>query len=210
MKQNIFVPTVFICAAILFADGCSKKSEPPMNSTQSESKPKSAETEPPPPPGMDVFNTFDQHNKFDNHTAWSVMNNKSGYRGQAEWFIPKNSGPLNFVDMAMSGKGSIDVMLAEDNNGIPGKILENFQSISISRFARNGHLILVSKIHPPLSNGIRYWLCIEPASAGTDYSWFYNNQNLTQGFAFERGQGNWMSFSGGPRNGAFRINVLNE
>jgi hypothetical protein len=208
-SRNIGIQmTMLGMAAIVGFTGCSKPKEP---ATPSESKPKPAvkEQKPPPPPGVNVFNSFDAHNKFDKSVAWAVMNDsQAGYRGQAEWFAPTGSGPLNVVDLAMMGKGSINVTVAEDKNGLPGKLLESFLNIPGSQFGKSGHLVLVSETHPALNAGVKYWLCVEPAGTTTGCSWYYNNQNLAKGFALERGQGSWSFFQGGPRNGAFRINIL--
>jgi hypothetical protein len=132
----------------------------------------------------------------------------AGYRGQAEWFVPTGAGGLNVVDLAMMGKGSINVTVAEDKNGLPGKPLESFLNVPSSHFGKGGHLVLVSEVHPVLNAAAKYWLCVEPADSDTGCSWCYNNQNLAKGFALEHGQGSWSFFQGGPRNGAFRINIV--
>ena len=133
---------------------------------------------------------------------------QNGYRGQAEWFVPTESGPLNTVDLALSGHGSVSITLAEDANGVPGKPVESFANVPSSQFGRGGHLVLVSAAHPPLTAGIKYWLCAEPADRNTGCGWSQNNQNLAQGFAVERGPGQWSAVTGGPRNGAFRVSVV--
>ena len=207
MKIFSLVPTFLTVAAMLNLTGCTKQKEP---APPSESKPKPAvkKQKPPPPPGVNVFNSFDAQNKFDKSVAWAVMNtSQSGYRGQAEWFVPSDSGPLNFVDLAMRGKGSINVTVAEDKNGLPGKPLESFLKVPSSDFDRGGHLVLVSETHPALTAGNKYWLCVEPADGNTGCSWYYNDQNLANGFALERAQGSWSFIPIGPRNGAFCVNI---
>jgi hypothetical protein len=198
---------ILFAAAMLVFTGCSKH---PAPAAPTEPKPKPMELEQaPPPPGITVFNSFDAHNHFDKATAWAVMNDRqAGYRGQAEWFIPTASGQLSLVDLAMRGKGFINVTLAGDKNGLPGTPMESFLNIPSFRFDKTGHCLLTSAAHPVLNAGVKYWLCAEPAGDGTGCSWSYNNQKLAQGFAFERGQGSWSFFQGGPRNGAFRINVV--
>jgi len=197
-----------LCAMVMSVlAGCSKHKAP---TAPKASPPKPVELEQaPPPPGINVFNSFDAHNHYDKSTAWAVMNDsQSGYRGQAEWFVPTGSGQLNFVDLAMRGQGAINVTVAEDKNGLPGKPAESFSNVSSSRFGKTGHCLLISAAHPVLNAGVKYWLCAEPAGSGSGCSWAYNNQNLAQGFAFERGPGSWSFMPGGPRNGAFRINVV--
>src|ERR1035437_4502282 len=161
MKIFILVPATLTVATMLTLAGCSKHKE---SAPPSESKPKPTvkEQKPPPPPGVNVFNSFDSHNKFDKSVSWAVMNDsQAGYRGQAEWFVPTGSGPLNIVDLAMMGKGSINVTVAEDKNGLPGKPLESFLNIPSSHFGQAGHLVLVSETHPVLNAGVKYWLCVE-------------------------------------------------
>lgn len=207
MKTFILLQATLTAAAWLTLAGCSKHNAP---TTAKESKPKPVELEQaPPPPGVNVFDSFDAHNKYDQKVAWAVMNdNQAGYRGQAEWFVPTGSGHLNLVDLAMQGKGPINVTVAEDKNGLPGTPVESFLNIPGSHFGKAGHCLLISATHPVLNVGIKYWLCVEPAGSDTGCSWGYNNQNLANGFAFERGKGSWSFFQGGPRNGAFRINVV--
>lgn len=208
MKTYILTPSTLVTAVMLALTSCSKHQEP---APPSESKPKPVvkEQKPPPPPGVNVFNSFDAHNKFDKSVAWAVMNDsQAGYRGQAEWFVPTGAGQLNVVDLAMMGKGSINVTVAEDKNGLPGKPLESFLNVPSSCFGKAGHLVLISEVHPVLNVGAKYWLCVEPADSGTDCSWCYNNQNLAKGFALERAQGSWSFVQSGPRNGAFRISVV--
>jgi hypothetical protein len=200
--------TALALAITFITVSCSKQSEPKTNPPKPESEPKAVTGESKPPPGIDVYSSFDADNNYDKKTAWVVMNGQSGYRGQAEWFVPDVSGPLNFVELAMRGTGSVNITVAEDKNGVPGNPIESFLNIASSRFGRDGILVLISSNHPVVSAGTKYWLCAEPSDIGTGCSWGYNNQNFSRGFAFEREQGNWSFVQGGPCNGAFRINVV--
>ena len=186
-SKQLFFSTA--CALILSVlTGCSKHNAP---AAPTKSSPKPVELEQaPPPPGINVFNSYDAHNHFDKATAWAVMNDsQSGYRGQAEWFVPTGSGQLNLVDLALRGQGAINVTVTEDKNGLPGKPVESFLNIPGSHFDKAGHCSLISVAHPVLNAGVKYWLCAEPAGSGSGCSWAYNNQNLAQGFAYERGPG---------------------
>jgi len=205
LKIFIIIPPALGMAVIILAiTGCSKKAEALV-----EAKPPVTEQKPEPPRGVNVFNSFDAHNKFDKAVAWGVMNDgQAEYRGQAEWFEPAGSGGLNVVDLAMAGKGSLNITVAEDHNGQPGNPLERFLNVPSSQIGKSRHLVLVSETHPALKAGTKYWLCAEPADASTSCSWYYNNQNLAQGFAMERGPGAWSFVPGGMRDGAFRINVV--
>jgi hypothetical protein len=195
MKRNLGITTLAV-AALLAVTGCSKHDT-------------SAETAAQPPPGVTVFTSFDAQNACDRKTSWAVMNGgQGGYRGQAEWFVPTASGPLNTVDLPLTGRGSVNITLAEDTNGVPGKPVESFPDILNSQFGRDGHLVLESAAHPPLTAGTKYWLCVEPADSDTGCAWSYNNLNMARGFALDRAPGQWSAFSGGPRNGAFRVSVV--
>ncbi|MEY2465919.1 MAG: hypothetical protein QOD03_440 [Verrucomicrobiota bacterium] len=207
-SRNIAILMTMGVTTIMALTGCSKHKEP-ASPSESKPQPPVKEQKTPPPPGVNVFNSFDAHNKFDKSVAWAVMKDgQAGYRGQAEWFVPSDSGGLNVIDLAMMGKGTINVTVAEDKNGLPGKPLENFLNVLSSRFDKGGHLVLVSEVHPVLNAGTKYWLYVEPADNDTGCSWCYNNRNLAQGFALERGQGGWSFVKGDLRNGAFRINIV--
>ena len=195
--------TTMALVTLLTLNGCSK------HTTSTDSVPKPADTAPKPPPGITVFTSFDAQNACDRKTAWAVMNGgQGGYRGQAEWFVPTASGPLNTVDLALTGHGSANITLAEDAKGIPDKPVESFADVPSSQFGPDGHLVLESAAHPQLTAGTKYWLCAEPADSGTGCAWSYNNLDLAQGFAMERGPGQWSAVPGGPRDGAFRVSVV--
>ena len=208
MKQRKSIQVLAICAVIILAAGCSKHSSPQSDSGKAESKPKQARTQTLPPPGTEVFNSYDVHDKFNQHTAWAVMDDdKRGFRGQAEWFVPQKSGQLNFFDLAVSGKGRVNIAVTDDYNGLPGKVLESFLNTPGSR-SKKGHLVVVSTAHPALNAGTKYWVTVTPASKGAFCSWAYNNINLDQGFALERARDSWSYFDGHPADGAFRVDIL--
>jgi len=200
-KYSLPLASLAAVSLLVFA-GCSKHQAPP------ETKSKPPEPPQPTPPGQVVFNSFDSRNHADKSTAWAVMNvGPDGYRGQAEWFTVATGGTFSGVDLALTGKGSVNVTIAEDQSGLPGKTLESFAHLPGSRGNRVGHLILVSETQPVLKAGTKYWLCAEPADDHTDCSWRYNSLNLAHGFAYERSPGSWSFAPGGPRDGAFRIYV---
>jgi hypothetical protein len=209
MKIIYILRTTLAMATILLATSCSKhgsQGESKTSPPKAESKPKLEQEER--KPGVNVFSSFDAQNKYEKTAAWAVMNSsKNGYRGQAEWFVPTGSGPLNTVDLAMTGKGSVNITVAEDKNGLPGKTIESVLNVSSSH-SHQGHLVLESTGHPVLNAGTKYWLYAEPANSENGCSWGHNNQNLAQGFADERKPGNWSFIKDSSHNGAFRINVV--
>ena len=168
-------------------------------------------------PAVTAFDSFGPGKTFDGSVRWGVGFHFPGYRGQAEWFIPKVSGRLSTIEIAISSQNKdarLNLTISVDNNGIPGKAVESFREISgntrsgkTNRRAPTGVLVVESSAHPTLQAGTKYWLCAEPANDTASWSWAYNNQNLANGFAFERQQGSWEA-SGGPRNGAFSVSAM--
>jgi len=162
-----------------------------------------------------AFNSFGAGKTYDSSVSWMVgvylYKGQSEYRGQAEWFIPKTSGRLNTIEIAIRANNSSDwlnVSVSEDDNGLPGKALESFQGIAGKKSnPRSATLILKSTAHPALQAGKKYWLCAEPGNDTSTWSWAYNNQYLANGSAYERQQSGWESF-GGTRNGAFSVSVI--
>ena len=169
-------------------------------------------------PSVVTFDSFGPGKTYDTSVSWGVGVHFPGYRGQAEWFIPKISGRLSTIEAAIRSAnktGQLNLTISEDDNGVPGKTLESFQEISGERKAgeKQPHapsttIVLKSSDHPMLRAGTKYWLCAEPGNDTASWSWAYNNQNLANGFAFERKQGSWEFMGGGPRNGAFSVSVV--
>ncbi|MGZ5569082.1 MAG: choice-of-anchor R domain-containing protein, partial [Limisphaerales bacterium] len=162
-----------------------------------------------------VFSSFGPTGEYNKRVSWFVgvgkpYKNDSGYRGQAEWFSLDISGGLKTIEVALhSGRrkgGALNVSITEDENGIPGKVLEHF-SVLQSDLGKGSALVLKSRAKPKLQAGQKYWLCAEPADPLSQWSWSYNSQKLARGFAYEREQGKWESFKGGPNNGAFSVAV---
>src|SRR5262249_46261591 len=145
-----------------------------------------------------VFDSLGSAKTYDRLVSWSVYDSgkpgkRDGYRGQAEWFLANINGRLKTIEVATRSVrpngGQLNVSIAEDANGIPGKVLEHF-SVLPSAVGNGSILALKSMAKPKLQAGQKYWLCAEPADASSQWSWYFNNQNLAKGFAyaFERGQ----------------------
>lgn len=169
-----------------------------------------------------AFNSFGPEKNYNSRVGWSVGFNKprpgdSGFRGQAEWFIPATSGKLKEIEMALRPSrqspdrgGALELYVAEDDNGVPGKILERFsnvRSVATESSVSPQTLVLKSKARPQLNAGKKYWLCAEPVDENSHWTWYQNSQQLAKGFAYERENGKWNFVSGGPNNGAFSISV---
>lgn len=157
-----------------------------------------------------VYNSFGASNSYLTSTAWGVEGGSaiSGYRGQAEFFTPSVSGTLTSIQLAMfksKGSGLCNFSVAQDNGGTPGTILESFTDV----LSPNGLLTLTSITQPLLQAGVEYWICAEPADATTVSGWYYNNQGIANGFAFERAQWSWAPISApyAPDSGVFSVTV---
>jgi hypothetical protein len=77
-----------------------------------------------------MYTSFGPSNAFSPH-CWSA-----GANAHADWFVPKVSGRLNGIAIAAEPyyvrkglektAGDLDLFLAEDESGFPGKVLERF------------------------------------------------------------------------------------
>jgi len=159
-----------------------------------------------------VFNSFGPGNTYNASVVWGITGaaTSSGYRGQAEFFVPSGSGALSSITLPtyrQSGSGRSDFFIAEDNGfGTPGDILESFLNTANNN---NGLLMLNSVAKPQLQAGMKYWLCDEPADSTTINGWF-EGQSYSPGFAFERSEWGW-SFVAPPSvppSGVFSVSVV--
>ena len=157
-----------------------------------------------------VYNSFGAGNSYNTGIVWAVggASAPSGYRGQAEFFVPGVSGYLSAVQLAtehLSGSALSNFYITADNgSGTPGTVLESFLGIQNP----NGLLTLNSTVEPLLQAGATYWLCDEPATDTSYNGWFENSQNVDNSFAYERSEWGWSSVpGGGPANGVFRVTV---
>lgn len=158
-----------------------------------------------------VYNSFGPGNTYDSGVDWDVggASAPGGYRGQAEFFVPSLSGQLSSIQLAtirLSGSALSDFFIALDNgSGIPGTILESYPGV----LNANGLLTINSISHPLLQAGQKYWICDEPAAANSQNGWYENNQNIANGFAFERSEWSWSAVtSHAPPSGVFSVSVI--
>ena len=158
-----------------------------------------------------VFDSFGAGNSYLTTVVWAVSgaSTSGGYRGQAEWFVPGISGNLSSITLAtlrISGSGRSNFFIAEDNNGVPGAILESYGNVLNTA---SGLLTLNSSSQPMLQAGLTYWVCDEPADATSLTGWFQNNQSRTNGFAFERSPWSWQGItSHAPPSGVMRVSLV--
>jgi hypothetical protein len=161
-----------------------------------------------------VFDSFALGNGIGD-VAWGVSgaSTSGGYRGQAEWFVPSQSGYFSYITLSTviyGGSGRSDFYLTEDSgNSTPGNVLEAWPNKLNTPL---GVLNLVSTQAPWLEAGVRYWLVDEPADATSRTGWRMS-KDYSPGFAFERAPSSW-EYSGPTQvpSGAFRVsaNVIPE
>jgi len=160
------------------------------------------------PAAISAFSSFDSRKRYRARVTCAVYGEQGGrgYRGQAEWFSPKVSGALDVIEIAVHGQGLVNIILAEDEKGIPGKWVEQFEGVTLPRKAA-APLLLKSKNRPVLNLGTKYWLCAEPAQSSTAGQWAQNNQKLQAGSAYENEQGKWASL-GQTMSCAFSVSLV--
>lgn len=158
-----------------------------------------------------VYNSFGPGNTYDSGVAWAVSGASAagGYRGQAEFFVPSFSGYLSSIQLAtvrLGGSALSNFFVAQDSgSGIPGAILESDRDVQNA----NGLLTITSIVRPLLQAGQKYWICDEPAAANSYNGWYANNQNLANGFAFERSEWAWSAVGPpAPNSGVFSVSVI--
>jgi hypothetical protein len=139
-----------------------------------------------------------------------VGDGPQGSRGQAEWFVPRVSGNLKTITLALKGNKAASTAIfsiAQDNQNIPGMILESFPDVRCPEHSNASFpaIELESKTHPMLRAGVKYWICAEPVKMNAGCAWYYNKQGLASGFAYQRSQWGWAFAASGSRNGAFRV-----
>jgi len=158
-----------------------------------------------------VYDSFGPNSTYNQQTVWAVSGASvsGGYRGQAQYFAPAVSCDLSQVELAtyhVSGSSPLSNFFIARDSGLdtPGDILESFYNVSTP----TGLLTLTSQLKPLLTAGTLYWLCMEPSTATSYNGWYQNNQNVTDGFAFERSPWSWSFVPGrpsAPNTGAFEI-----
>jgi hypothetical protein len=97
-----------------------------------------------------VFSSFGEGKTYDAVAAWELHGDTRHlsaqgleYYGHAEWFVPHASGRLSNIELALEsdGPGGLDLSIAEDNYGFPGKILDRFANVLAPRLPqRRGEL----------------------------------------------------------------------
>lgn len=145
--------------------------------------------------------------------ATDYLGREKGYEARAEWFVPVVSGNLSMLEIAVQRRapGRINVSLARDAHGRPGKVLERFADLLPSQVAvqgkswRVGTLTVQSTAHPELLSGAKYWLCIEPAERTTYVWWFPSWLPITDDFLEASKPGRWEYVPPGPQRAGLEV-----
>ena len=117
----------------------------------------------------------------------------SGSRGHGEWLVVYNPGRLATIQAPVQSvnSGRLNFFIAEDNNGLPGNILEQFSNVLAPKVGDTNALLLYSVVRPELRAGVKYWLCAETDGTDGSFVWFYSNDLPPRGYAVERSPSAW-------------------
>ena len=166
-------------------------------------------------PGVVVFSSFSPSNTF-RPNSWAA-----GANAHADWFEPEVSGRLYEIKIAVEPSygrrgmvataGNLDLFLAADENGFPGKTLEEFSCEAYAPGSPSPSLPLVFKsvTRPKLEAGTRYWLCAKGSGAG-GWIWHFGDPAILRNAAREGGPGIWMTAGDNCYSGAFSISVITK
>jgi len=164
-------------------------------------------------PGVVVFSSFSPSNTF-RPNSWAA-----GANAHADWFVPDVSGRLDEIKIAIEPNfarrgvehtaGNLDLFLAADENGFPGKTLEEFSREAYAPGSPSPSLPLVFKsvTRPELEAGTKYWLCAKGSGAG-GWIWHFGDPAMLRNAAREGGPGKWMTAGDYCYSGAFSISVM--
>lgn len=118
----------------------------------------------------------------------------SGFHGFGVPLTIYHPGQLSVIDVPVQSiAGHLNFSIAEDNNGLPGKVVESFSSVTAPQVGSTNELRLESVAHPRLLAGAKYWVCVEPSEASTMALWFYCMDLPPRSYAVEQSPGDWVS-----------------
>jgi hypothetical protein len=156
----------------------------------------------------ELYTTFGPGDSYQN-SGWPIGGSNSlfgGYSSYAMEFSPSKTATLDLVRFpafAFGAGGAVDAVLAADNGGSPGAMLENLGSVTITSEAIYS---LSSSLHPQLTFGSEYWLLLQPTdpNSGVAAAWNLSPAvNATLAFTNDPAHGSWFLASGSQ--GAFEI-----
>ena len=168
-----------------------------------------------------AFDSLADPNSYNWFVSWSlsgdvsVPGRKLPYRAQAESFEPVISGRLSGLELAIQrlNSGRMNISVASDQEGLPGKVLERFEGVQAPDGQQNpaALLRLKSRRCPTLETGRSYWVCVEPTARVTDSVWDSTSLAMSNPFAVAYSPAHWTLVTNQStptrHNGAFRVSV---
>lgn len=116
-----------------------------------------------------------------------------GFYGYAEPLTIHHPGELSIIEVPVQSiAGRLNVSITEDNNGLPGKVVESFPSVMAPNVGSTEVLRLESVGHSPLLDRAKYWVCVEPAETNSLALWFYSTDLPPGSYAVEKFSGDWV------------------
>ena len=160
-----------------------------------------------------VYSSFGPTNSFSTN-CWSA-----GSHAHADWFVSAASGSLATIKIAVepgyvrkgreTTAGDLNLFLAQDDNGFPGAIIEQFSLPADAPSAPPPSLPLVFKsvTQPKLQAGAKYWLAAKSSGPPGEWVWHDGDRKIVQKAARENELGKWGSAGDFCYVGAFSVSV---
>jgi len=156
--------------------------------------------------GADViYSNFGTGDSYNLSFAWAVRGPSAplGERQPAMAFTPGGDYFLDDVDVALgqySGNSQVDVMVAADNSGVPGSIVDQ---TTVTAPASSAVITASFSGTTQLDQGEQYWVWLASQTDG-DNGWNWNDQGDTALSAVWTPAAGWVASSGTTRS-AFRV-----
>lgn len=148
------------------------------------------------------FGSFGNHSPVDACPGWMISGataqvkdgDPAKYRAISQWIKISFPGKLDVIQLPVQSlnPAHLNISLAEDDNGLPGKIIEAFPGVVIPGVGATNPAVLQSALHPVLQKGAKYWICAEPSDNGAAAVWFYTTDGPLKNHAESSSPGNWV------------------
>jgi len=148
------------------------------------------------------YGSIGKHSLADSCPGWMISGAtaqlKKGepakYRAISEWIQISFPGKLDVIQLPVQSliPSHLNVSLAEDDNGLPGKIIETFPGVVIPGVGTANPVVLQSALRPFLQKGVKYWICAEPSDDVAAAVWFYSTNMPLKSHAESPSPGNWV------------------
>jgi hypothetical protein len=152
--------------------------------------------------GTVIYSTFnsDQSNLYNCCVAWTISTTQSILGFQqfvAMPFTPSSTYKLTSIQLALAyfaGANSLDVALAKDKGGMPGKTITSFTVTNVPPGGDCCDIEAVTPVGVKVKAGLTYWVVVS-AEADTWGGWDQDSTGASGTFAFDAGSG-WQVTSG--------------